>query len=590
MTFLNPIYFLWLLGLIPLAAVYFLKVRPKRRSVNALFLWEAVLDQKKHTALFNRLRNLLSLLLLVLALVAVVLAMCAPELAHDERRDLLLLIDNSASMSAVDRGGTRLAAAKQIACEIVQGLNADQQAAVATLSLDVRYQSHFTNSPKTLLEAVKGIGPSDCPFRPEALARLGAGIQSMARCRIILISDGLRFVADPNSPVELIKVGAAQDNIGFVTCDLRMLRSHPIQVGLYYKLASSYSETVTADMVITQDAEGRILKVLPISVKPGINTSKVLTLDVGRPGPWRVTLDIEDALLDDNVAFLALQSRPPVRVKVVSDRGFFLLNSVKAFANTSGALVAVQDDPEVVLAGGVVPQAPRSIVFGVPQASGWWGRVGSEIDDVFARIRIEDHPILKDCQLDALAFVGARDVTPPPGSLVLVETAQRVPLIYRVQDGQRSAVVINMDPASSEFYYSAWFPVLVYNCARHLMGRDAMFLSACAVGASIPMPTALEGDGQTTVLPADSNDPLVVNGPTYGPIRRRGFYRFDSASTQWSVGANLFAAQETLLNNKHVKDTSRALNRGRPLAFVLAMLALGLLLLECLLYHRRKVG
>ena len=97
MIFLNPIYFLALLGLIPLVAVYLLKVRPKRQAVSALFLWEAVLDQKKHTALFSRLRNLLSLLLMVLALIAVVLAMTAPELAHDERRDLLLLIDNSAS-------------------------------------------------------------------------------------------------------------------------------------------------------------------------------------------------------------------------------------------------------------------------------------------------------------------------------------------------------------------------------------------------------------------------------------------------------------------------------------------------------------
>ena len=35
MTFLYPVYFLTLLGLLPLIAVYFLKVRPARRSVTA---------------------------------------------------------------------------------------------------------------------------------------------------------------------------------------------------------------------------------------------------------------------------------------------------------------------------------------------------------------------------------------------------------------------------------------------------------------------------------------------------------------------------------------------------------------------------
>jgi len=32
------------------------------------------------------------------------------------------------------------------------------------------------------------------------------------------------------------------------------------------------------------------------------------------------------------------------------------------------------------------------------------------------------------------------------------------------------------------------------------------------------------------------------------------------------------------------------LNRGRPLSSVLAVIALLLLLIECVLYHRRKVG
>ncbi len=127
MTFLHPGYFLALLGLLPLIAVYFLKVRPARKSVTAFFLWRAVLDQKRDAALFHRLRDLWSLLLMALALLAIVLAMTTPQTRRDRRKNLLLIIDNSASMNALENGETRLAAAKKIALDIVRGLNADQR-------------------------------------------------------------------------------------------------------------------------------------------------------------------------------------------------------------------------------------------------------------------------------------------------------------------------------------------------------------------------------------------------------------------------------------------------------------------------------
>jgi hypothetical protein len=127
LTFLHPGYFLALLGLLPLIAVYFLKVRPARKSVTAFFLWRAVLDQKRDAALFHRLRDLWSLLLMALALLAIVLAMTTPQTRRDRRKNLLLIIDNSASMNALENGETRLAAAKKIALDIVRGLNADQR-------------------------------------------------------------------------------------------------------------------------------------------------------------------------------------------------------------------------------------------------------------------------------------------------------------------------------------------------------------------------------------------------------------------------------------------------------------------------------
>ncbi len=576
MSFLNPAYFLALAGLLPLLAVYLLKVRPKRRAVTALFLWEAVFDEKKNTALFHRLRDWLSLLLMVLAWVATVLALTGPEWRQDAGQDLLLIVDNSASMQALEAGRSRLTHAKASAADIIGALHPNQKAAVAVLSLELQYRCHFTDSAKTLMEAVQAIRPSDCPLQAEALERLDVDTLTSDNCRILLISDGCGYTADANRPVEFVKIGSQQGNIGFIACDLRLLQKRPARVGLYYQLASSFTETVTTDIVVTYGPEQRPLKVIPVTVTPGINPSEIVFIDGGGSGRWQAQLERADALSQDNTAYLFLPARQPIRLQVESDNGFFLVNSVTAFAETSGDLAYVEKGGDVILAsGGRAPETPQGILFGLPERSGWWGQVGSEVDPVLARVLLEDHPVLRNCALDTLPFVGARDITPPAGSLVLVETAQRVPLVYAVRDRQASALVVNMDAWASDFYYSAWFPILVYNGARYLMNREEDLQSSYPVGATVRLPARGMEDWR---------------GSSYGPLRRIGFHTLPEEAQARFLGASLFATRETLLNNPAVVDTHASLPGGRSLSVLLASAALLVLFAECLLYHRRKVG
>jgi hypothetical protein len=262
---------------------------------------------------------------------------------------------------------------------------------------------------------------------------------------------------------------------------------------------------------------------------------------------------------------------------------------VLAFAETSGDLAFVEADADVVLAKGTVPDHEKLIVF-AGSSDSWCGQVGEVVDNVIARVKRKDHPILKHCDIETLPFIGAREVNLPAQSQVIAETTDQVPLIYGVRDAGRTAVVFNMDPVDSEFYYSAWFPVLVYNSVQFLMGRQTPLASNYPVGDLIPIP-ALPGEDQaTTVTVNDANDPVTLAGSTYGPVRVQGFHDLVNTAGQWCLGVNLLAQNETLVDNNDVNDTSGPINRGWPLSVLLAVLAFVLLLTECLLYHRRKVG
>ena len=133
MSFASPVFFWALLSLIPLAAIYLLKVRPVRKPTTAWFLWEDIFQEKKATSLFQRFRDLFSLLLMAAAFIAVVFAMTRPNFSGDRQQDLILLVDNSASMSATDGSNIRLDRAKKVATDIITALNGTQRCSVCLL-------------------------------------------------------------------------------------------------------------------------------------------------------------------------------------------------------------------------------------------------------------------------------------------------------------------------------------------------------------------------------------------------------------------------------------------------------------------------
>lgn len=636
MNFLHPLYFWVMLGLIPLVGVYLLKVRPRRKPTSAFFLWQRLFDQKRSTSLFQKLRDLLSLLLMILVFMSIVLALTVPVFNNEQLKSLLIIIDNSASMSAKSRSGTRLDEAKSLAKNIIRSMNQNQQAAVATMSLDISYMSHFTASPRTLIDAVSQIEPSDCPFSDKVLSSMiggqrantaqgpnsaATGLPAISNdYRILLISDGCGI--DSNLPdfVELFKVGDKKDNVGLIACDLQRIGgalqsgSQPIdQLELYFQIASSADQPINADLLVQYGPNRITRKLIPLTIQPGVNKAEqyVITNTLAggdvttqeHAGLWTVEIDYEDALKKDNIAYLTVPPKQPIRVAVDANDSYFLTHSVLAFSQTSGDLILTDSQPDIILANGEPSPMGNSILFNPASSGGWCGDFGELLQNVLPRILIEDHPLLRHCDIESIPFVGAREVNLPPDSFVLAENADHVPLIYIVNDNDKNAVVVNMNPSDSEFYYSAWFPVIIYNAAKNLMGKSEHLASTYPIGSLVPVPDVREGHVSAAVCSTWASDSDTSDGDLMKRIsetkidtgesqfitRSLGYYNFPGVSERWQIGTGLFNMSQTMINND-MKETALAINRGMPPGFYLSVLALIVLVTECLLYHRRKVG
>ncbi|HRQ87412.1 MAG TPA: VWA domain-containing protein [Bacteroidia bacterium] len=591
MSFLAPAFLWTLLALLPLAAAYFLKVRPRRRPATAFFLWERVFEQKRATSLLQRLRDAISLLLMLLAFAAVAFALARPELVDDERKDLLILIDQSASMSAKDGGRSRLDEAKRVAREIVAAMDGNQRAAVAAAGRELRFLTHLGGGPRELAEAIDRVEATVFPFDPASLRGLDAEAQGSDRHRVLLLSDGC-FEGSDALPggIELVKVGAPLPNLGIVAADLRRLPGGSL--GFFFKLASSYPDPVEADLVLTHAASGdRIFKLIPVRVEPGENRPEQFTVEEApADGAWIAELRIDDALAEDNRAFLSVPGANPVRVKVGAQDRFFFEVSVCAFEDSGGTLKLAEEDAEVRIARGSADGEDGAFLLFAPEgASPWWEQVGEEVEVVAPRVLLPGHPAIRHLDLANLSFAGARSLKAPPGALVLAESEHGVPLVYRMVSGGATALVVNLDPLASEFVLSPWFPVLVHGAATHLAGREEEVMPLYRPGDRLAVPGRREGE-MTRVLTPGAESAIDWPDAQYGPLERLGFYEFENASGRWTVGSTLATRAESLLDNAAVAGSVRSLARGYAPATWLLAAAIVLLVGESMLYHRRKAG
>jgi von Willebrand factor type A domain/Aerotolerance regulator N-terminal len=174
--------------------LYILKLRRRRVRVPFAKLWDRVMKEKESTSLFSRLKRLLSLLLQLAFLFLLTAALGDPRLSSEvlEGRHIILLIDASGSMKATDgKRGTRMAAARSEAKEIVRGMNGTDVLMLVRMDAQVTPLSPFESDEKALLQVVETVKASDTRADlPRALKFCGDALRRRKNPLLILVSDG----------------------------------------------------------------------------------------------------------------------------------------------------------------------------------------------------------------------------------------------------------------------------------------------------------------------------------------------------------------------------------------------------------------
>jgi hypothetical protein len=508
MTLTTPIALLSLLALPVIVFLHMQRARSERHQVSSLSLWNFLRPQVRgQQARRIPLTWLLLLDLLIAALISMALAGPRLDLAQTSQADrhLILLLDVSTSMGAVDATPSRFAAARSdLEALIAQRAGSDLLTVIA-VGRDARTIAD-SRAPgfEQDLAALESLVPGETGMNLEAglaLALASAHPETPGVVHIYTDAGGdAPGLSEFGLAIAWHLYGNSADNQAVVALQAVRLSDNKFQV--FSRFANFGPETVTRTAVLS--GGGTVLARQEVALEPGTSLSYSWEL-LGSPESLSIALDGADDLPADDRAFTGLPAAgaggqgSQLSAAVVSDAPGPVLRALQVVPRVSVQVIAPEDylpgSPfDLVAFRGYLPERwPGGLVLVVdpPAVSALLGEI--EAAPVPELPFPQADPLLNEVDLGGVRWdrVWIPERTPP--GLEPLLTAGRTTLLYHGRTGLTELVLLLVETADENGTPTAFarhpaFPVMVANIAAAAAGADLPPQTAAGAPLLLPPP------------------------------------------------------------------------------------------------------
>ncbi|MBX3474720.1 MAG: BatA domain-containing protein [Planctomycetes bacterium] len=608
--FANPAALWAALLVAPLLLLFMLRHRPVKKRIPSIVLWQGAAQMQVATSPFQRLRNSISLLLLLAALVALVLALAGLRIpgARAAGTPIVLVVDITAGMQAVRLGESRLETARNRALEL---LDSAGNAPVTLLAWD---GSLRPASPAlgTVARARDGLNAleavdygADDAMLLRALARLA---EEPGQRRIVLASDHSPGTLPPG--VLLLPCGPPLANSGIVAAALTEVTSS--QQELFFALehfGPSPARVAVRIERMTSPTQAELVDARDLLLTPGERAS--VTLPVRLPGLYRATL-AGDAFALDDTAYVRFSRLPVQDVALDGPVPTPLRKAVAAMETANGTVrlidaAAAGPDTMFVFAHQPAGASPRlPCVYLLPAGTPDGVSVQAALPAADSPARPARHPLWRGAGVPDIRVPNVIPVVTDRLLLPLMETGPgpALALLRRPDDSRLDDLLVcfPLDDEATGFAAKLAFVVFWENwfdAGRRL--RDPLPRGALSTQDSTEIP-ALAGRAAFRYGDWESAATEEASPGRSLRLERAGGYRFEGleGADPELIGVSLLDAAESNLMQAPTEEFDADLlatllaeadtggQRGDlSLAPWLALLAAGLVLAEWVLFRRR---
>jgi hypothetical protein len=517
--------------------LYFLKLRRQPRDVPSTFLWQRTIEDMHVNSLWQKLKTSLLLLLQMLFLAFLIIACLRPGMNSNGQsgKRWIFLVDNSASMAAIEDGQSRLVSAKKMIAEKLNSMDSGDVGMVLAFSDRADVRQGFTEDRRRLLMATNSIEQTNRTTSLDEALRAAAGLANPGRVSfddvkdyqvadavpadLFVYSDGgvgkIEMTSLGKLNAQYIPVGSpTASNVAIVAFSVESNVENKEEVEAFGRVANFGDEPIEATASLYRG--DLLLDAAEVSVAADGETGVSFTIPEADIGEIRLEIDYDDALPIDNVAYAAIRPKREKNVLFISEGNAGLetalaTNAILRVADIRSERVSfLQTEEYQALVSAAefdlviydqckpeaMPLANTLFINEVPPIDGW--EATEPQGPVFILDIDRTHPMIEYLEMNSVRIVESKALTTPEGGSSLMTSNIGPVMAIAPRMAFQDAVIafrlvstadIDGD-VNTDWTIKRSFPIFVFSAVKYLAGgvtdaAAASILPGDSIGMSL---------------------------------------------------------------------------------------------------------
>lgn len=536
MEFLNPAALFGLFALPLLLIPYLIRKKPHRLVFSSLLLFLEEGEQAR-TRAFGRIHLPPIFFLQLLLLALLVFALSEPVFSILPTR-VAFVLDNSASMQAVEDGRTRLALAKERLGAVANELGSAGQVDLYLTTPRLAKIHGATLTPAQTLSLVKSVDAYDLGDTPLDYDRVLSQLALEQKYeRVYLFTD--HPAGGQTATIRVISVGQPKGNLAVTGFDLS--RTSLVNARMEASAVVANFSARDEKVKIALKADGVALASRDLAVPAGRTATATFDSFAERPS-YEVEIDARDALALDNRRFAVAPASRSLRILAVTPRPQAAA-SLKSIPGASVDVISPGDYGKFDRGGYGLEifhySAPQQLpenpaLFILPPESSPLVNLGAPISNVQVSGWREPHPLTRYVNFSLLRPTYARPLQPQTAGQVIME-APGGALAFAVEQRGTRYLTLGFDPLPYLGRDNLPMSILTLNLLDWFFESG----SARSRGTGEPIPLGAVGAGDFITTPTGEKAALKIGLGYFQTTFHQGIYRRSRNGSSELFGRNL---------------------------------------------------
>ena len=605
---------LYLLFLIPLLLfLYILRLRRKVQIVSSNILWDQSIEDIKANTLFQKLRRNLLLPLQVLILTLIILALARPFIigSLSSARNLIVILDASASMNATDVKESRFDFAKSSIMKMIDELDKGVKMTIIRSGNSPAVISDQISDKSILKDSISKQKPSDTSANLVSAIRLAESLaKDMAKSEIVIFSDGAGEISkqsiDVDIPVRFVKIGKEDaNNIGITDLGVIEDRFNSNQV---FAVIQNFSDTKSQSTTIELYHDKDLIDAKKLNLPKNGRRSVIFDNVMFNEGVIKVSIDAKDELSVDNSAYYILHKPRQFRTLLIGESNIFL---EKAIETSLSGIKIDKENPEnyisannydLVIFENFVPKIEpnTNVIYLNPNSDLLFAKFLSTKENPAIMKWDRSHPLMRFVDLSELRLDYVKDFRMPAWMVPLAESDNSSLIWYGKNKGHGILVLpFDIRPNSKRnFALIPAFPVFISNALDFMIGMKAYGTNVKAGEPINYVVSSEKADQQLFVKKPDGSEVSIrlENGVfTFADTDITGAYQVVGKGIDEKFSVSFLNESESdikpynkiMVSGQEIQSSGLSSTANREFWATLVLLAIMLLVFEWWVYHRR---